>query len=688
MVTSNSACASGGSTDQLGVSVAQVHPRQYTADFRDAGNAVIPAPTVVEDTSQAYRVRITRTAGTDDLQHIAIALPACFTNITGVSTTDSGPPAYTAELTDNMFRLVPDIKLAANGQWVQVHFTATADCPTGAHEFRTASWKNTSPETGQGDIFQLSPGTNHPTLTVLSANIAPTVAATNSTVTVNEGQTAANSGVWGDANLTDTVTLSASVGTVNKSGTNAAGTWSWSYPTTDGPAQTQVVTITASDGTASTSTTFQLNVDNVAPSAIFGAPSAVNEASSIGLSLTSPSDPSSVDTAAGFEYAFDCGDGSGYGAFGASNTASCPTSDDGSRTVGGKTRDKDGGISEYTANVAVGNAAPTATVMSPMSGVTYTVGQTVVVYVSFKDVGKMDSHFCSANWNDSTVNSTVTASEAIGSGSGTCTLTHVYSVANANPGYLITVTVNDKDGGSVNTTLRVFVAAAKGGGKTTTPKPLTASSASSVTTSPDWLTTEQLAAVVAEAQQLWIESGRLDKKAREALAGAEVFIGDLPDLFLGMTLGTVITIDVDGAGWGWSLESGMDLVTVVAHELGHAAGLEHEQEGVMEEFLSPGEVDLPSARESVQSTSGGSLHVQLGSIDAATPDSASMITGPRAPAIRSSGRPSDAREAGLAPQVTLRLPRVTPIARRAKARASLWIVASQARNPRTRPQSG
>jgi hypothetical protein len=367
MTSTNADCASGGSSDQLGVSVAQVLPRQYTADFRNAGNAIIPAPTVLEDTSQAYRVRITRTAGTDDLQHIAIALPTCFSSITGISTSDSGPPAYTAELTDNMLRLVPGTKLAANGDWVQAHFTATADCPTGAHEFRTASWKNTSPETAQGDIFQLSPGTNHPTLTVLSANVAPTVAANNAAVTVNEGQTAANSGVWGDANLTDTVTLSASVGTVVKSGTNAAGTWSWSHPTTDGPAQTQVVTITASDGTASTSTTFQLNVDNVAPSATFNAPASVNEGSTIGLSLSAPSDPSSVDTAAGFEYRFSCDNGTTWTAWTSSASHSCGTTDDGTENVNGEIRDKDGGVNSYSASVGVENVPPGATFNAPAS---------------------------------------------------------------------------------------------------------------------------------------------------------------------------------------------------------------------------------------------------------------------------------------------------------------------------------
>ena len=98
-----------------------------------------------------------------------------------------------------------------------------------------------------------------------SVNAPPVIASNNATVTVSEGQTAANSGTWSDANAGDTVTLTASVGIVTKSGTNAAGTWSWSFPTTDGPDESQTVTITANDGTTSTSTTFSLTVANVAP---------------------------------------------------------------------------------------------------------------------------------------------------------------------------------------------------------------------------------------------------------------------------------------------------------------------------------------------------------------------------------------------------------------------------------------
>jgi hypothetical protein len=57
---------------------------------------------------------------------------------------------------------------------------------------------------------------------------------------------------------------------------------------------------------------------------------------------------------AGFTYAFDCGDGSGYGSPSTSATASCSTSSqNGSRSVRGKVIDKDGGNTEYNASVTV-----------------------------------------------------------------------------------------------------------------------------------------------------------------------------------------------------------------------------------------------------------------------------------------------------------------------------------------------
>ena len=100
-----------------------------------------------------------------------------------------------------------------------------------------------------------------------------------------------------------------------------------------------------------------MTINNVAPTATFNAPASVNEGSPIGLSLTSPSDPSSVDTTAGFTYAFDCG--SGFGAFSAASTAELSDERQRQPHSQGQIKDKDGGVNEYTASVTINNVAPT-----------------------------------------------------------------------------------------------------------------------------------------------------------------------------------------------------------------------------------------------------------------------------------------------------------------------------------------
>lgn len=93
-------------------------------------------------------------------------------------------------------------------------------------------------------------------------NLAPTVASDSASVSVSEGATADQSGTYADLGV-DTVSLTASFGSVTN---NGDGTWSWTVSTSDGPDQSQVVTITATDSDgASSSTTFQLDVTNVAP---------------------------------------------------------------------------------------------------------------------------------------------------------------------------------------------------------------------------------------------------------------------------------------------------------------------------------------------------------------------------------------------------------------------------------------
>jgi subtilisin family serine protease len=186
-----------------------------------------------------------------------------------------------------------------------------------------------------------------------------------------------------------------------------------------------------------------VTINNVAPTATFTAPNPVNEGTALTLSLTNPFDPSSADTAAGFTYAFDCGDGAGYGAFGSSPSRSCPTTDNGSRSVKGKIRDKDGGVTEYIAAVTVNNVGPT--IAGPVSGPTnpLAVPANATVTVSFTDPGIADTHFCDFVWDDGSA-STVSASQSP-SGGGSCVGTHPYAAAGV---YTVSVTVRDDDGGS------------------------------------------------------------------------------------------------------------------------------------------------------------------------------------------------------------------------------------------------
>jgi uncharacterized protein len=138
----------------------------------------------------------------------------------------------------------------------------------------------------------------------------------------------------------------------NGSFETAGQTATFSASGLDGPSSRTVKVQVTDGGGLSAVSSATVNVVNVAPSATFAAtPSSVFAGYSFTLSLTSPSDPSTDDTNAGFEYAFDCG--SGYGAFGSSNTASCSTSTTGPLAVGAKIRDRDRDAREYTLTVSV-----------------------------------------------------------------------------------------------------------------------------------------------------------------------------------------------------------------------------------------------------------------------------------------------------------------------------------------------
>lgn len=203
----------------------------------------------------------------------------------------------------------------------------------------------------------------------------------------------------------------------------------------DNGAFTLTVTATATElsngSTVSASAPIDVTVNNVAPTATLDVPASGTEGNPVTVALLNAIDVSPVDQAAGFEYAFDFG--AGYGAFGASNTASFTPTDNGTYTVKAKVRDKDGGETEYTAQVVIDNAPPIA---SAGADQTVSEGALVTLNGTFTDAGSADTH--TLLWHVEASNGQVIADGTGASFSFT---------PNDNGTYTVTFTVTDDDGG-------------------------------------------------------------------------------------------------------------------------------------------------------------------------------------------------------------------------------------------------
>ncbi len=136
------------------------------------------------------------------------------------------------------------------------------------------------------------------------------------------------------------------------------------------------------------------------------------------------------------------------------------------------------------------------------------------------------------------------------------------------------------------------------------------------------ITLSMVQPLVAAAVDEWLASGLTASQA-DALEHVQVRVADLPSGYLGFASGNVIWIDQNAAGYGWFVdatpaESGefsdsvdghdlvatpgsvaygrIDLLTVVAHELGHVIGLSDDNgSDLMGEFLSTGIRRFPAS---------------------------------------------------------------------------------------------
>jgi hypothetical protein len=193
-----------------------------------------------------------------------------------------------------------------------------------------------------------------------------------------EGTQATRTGTYSDADG-NTVTFSASIGSVTKTGTSS-GTWTWTFTPPDGHA-THNVTITANDGIANSTTSFTLNVNNIAPTATFAATSSTvneNTVTPPNVSFTGQTDPGTTDVSTGLKYSYDFNnDGiwdDGDGTYAGSLTATTKTIPasyfaapaPASLTVKGRILDKDGGLTDYTVSITV-NRTPSDVTLNPSS---------------------------------------------------------------------------------------------------------------------------------------------------------------------------------------------------------------------------------------------------------------------------------------------------------------------------------
>ncbi len=130
---------------------------------------------------------------------------------------------------------------------------------------------------------------------------------------------------------------------------------------------------------------------------------------------------------------------------------------------------------------------------------------------------------------------------------------------------------------------------------------------------------QALAAALDAARAHWLAAGAQPS----ALEQVQVHLAELPGLRVARADGRLVTVDPDAAGWGWATgapsagSSGLDLVRVLAHEIGHVLGLGHEPDGLMAATVDPTGATVGIARPGADGTD-----LVLVTVTSATSDSA------------------------------------------------------------------
>src|SRR5215217_3235541 len=317
---------------------------------------------------------------------------------------------------------------AAVSSTVTVHPTA-AGASSAIVTYR-ATGMNSSNETIERD------DTMNVSWTAGACNHAPTVQTEAQNASGSEGSPLGTSGVFADQdNDTLTFTVDSGVGTVAPGATY--GSWTWNYTPDDNGSGTVVVK--ADDGKGGTVTdSFNWTAANVNPtSTITGVPPSPTEGTQVSLGST-VTDPSSVDTTAGFTKSWSVTKNGNAYASGSGASFSFTPDDNGTYAVHFSATDKDNGEGTDDKTLNVANVAPSIDnfQVGGATGTACTGGNSVTVSFSVSDPADNtnDPITGSINWGDGTTSisgRSVSESHSYGAGS-----------------YTLSVTVNDGDGGS------------------------------------------------------------------------------------------------------------------------------------------------------------------------------------------------------------------------------------------------